>query len=77
MPLFAPEDLSPEDRLTYRRWVSGLLATYGALTMIFCSVIFYQTVVSPRQPQASGATADATPFDTPGPLPLMHAVKHD
>ena len=75
MPLFAPEDLSPEDRLTYRRWVGGLFATYGALTMIFCSVIFYQTVVSPRQPQSE--TADARPFDAPGTLPIMQAVKHD
>jgi hypothetical protein len=75
MPLFTPEDLNPEDRLTYRRWVGGLFATYGALSMIFCSVIFYQTVVSPRQPQS--ASADASPIDPIGPLPIRHAVKHD
>ena len=77
MPLFAPEDLNPEDRATYRRWVGGLFATYGALLMIFCSVIFYQAVVSPRQPQASGETADASPVDPVGPLPIRQAVKHD
>jgi hypothetical protein len=77
MPLFAPEDLNPEDRLTYRRWVGGLFATYGALSMIFCSVIFYQTVVSPRQPHASGVTADASPIDAVGSLPVRQAVKHD
>jgi hypothetical protein len=77
MPLFTPEDLSPEDRLTYRRWVGGLFATYGALSMIFCSVIFYQTVVSPRQPQTSGVTADAGTIDAVGSLPVRQAVKHD
>jgi hypothetical protein len=75
MPLFAPEDLNPEDRLTYRRWVGGLFATYGALSLIFCSVIFYQTVVSPRQPHAE--SADATPIDIVGPPPIRQAVKHD
>ena len=77
MPLFAPEDLSPEDRLTYRRWVGGLFATYGALTMIFCSVIFYQTVVSPRQPQNSAQTANAQPSEPVGSWPVIQAVKHD
>jgi hypothetical protein len=77
MPLFAPKDLGPADRLIYRRWVGGLFATYGALTMILCSVIFYQTVVSPRQPQPSGLTADAETIDAIGPLPVRHAVKHD
>jgi hypothetical protein len=75
MPLFAPEDLNPEDRLTYRRWVGGLFATYGALSMILCSVIFYQTVVAPRLPHSE--SADATPIDMVGPLPIRQAVKHD
>jgi len=75
MPLFAPENLSPEDRLTYRRWVAGLFATYGTLSMIFCSVIFYQTVVAPRQPHAE--SADATRFDIVGAPAIRQAVKHD
>jgi hypothetical protein len=77
MPLLAPKDLSPEDRMIYRRWVGGLFATYGALLMIFCSFLFYQTVISPRQPQASGESADARPIDTVGSLSIRQAVKHD
>lgn len=76
MPLPLLKELSPEDRVTYRRWVGGLFATYGALAMIFCSVIFYQTVISPRQPQATGETADASPIAV-GSLPIRQAVKHD
>jgi len=77
MPLFAPNELSPEDRLTYRRWVGGLFATYGALVMILGSVIFYHAVVSPGQTQLAGSTADANQAEATGPLPVGHAVKHD
>jgi hypothetical protein len=77
MPLLAPKDLSPKDRMIYRRWVGGLFVTYGALLMFFCSFIFYQTVISPRQPQASGESADAGAIDTVGSLPIRQAVKHD
>ena len=77
MPLFAPKDLGPEDRLTYRRWVGGLFATYGALLMMVCSLVFYQTVVSPRQLQGLGERADASPIDPVGSLPISQAVKHD
>ena len=75
MPFLAPIDLSPEDRMTYRRWVGGLFATYCAVLMIVGSLVFYQTVVSPRQPQASGQSADAV--DPVGSLPIRQAVKHD
>jgi hypothetical protein len=34
-----PENLSPEDRRVYRRWLGGLVGFYGALTIVTAGVI--------------------------------------
>lgn len=75
MPLLWPKELSPQDRVTYRRWVGGLFATYGTLLMLFGAFVAYQVMIAPTQTQALGEPADA--IDAIGPSPIRQAVKYD
>lgn len=76
MPLASLKELSPEDRATYRRWVGGLFATYGAILMLLVSFTFYQATIAPAY-HTSEEAADANSGNAVGPPPVRHAAKHD
>ena len=73
MPLQSLEGLSPQDRVTYRRWVGGVLATYGTILMLFVAFITYQAMVAPTQTQSAAAKSS----DIVDRMSVRHAVKYD
>jgi MFS family permease len=77
MPLFRPEELSSQDRVTYRRWVGGMFVTYGTILLMFVAFIFYQTMIVPTQRQVSGEIANAKSIDHVRSAPVRQAVKYD
>ncbi|UPJ47382.1 PQ-loop repeat-containing protein [Bradyrhizobium sp. 200] len=77
MPLPSLEELSPQDRVTYRRWVGGLFATYGSILMLCVAFVAYKVIVAPTQSQALAEPADENAIDTIGRSPVRQAVKHD
>jgi hypothetical protein len=72
MQRFSPKDLSPEERVFYRRWLGGVVATYGTILMMFGALFAYQVMVAPTPIQALEEPADAI-----GPAPIRQAVKYD
>jgi hypothetical protein len=77
MPLQSLEELSPQDRVTYRRWARGVFATYGALLTVLVALAFYQTMVAPTQTQMSGESAGGKSSATVVPPAIRHAVKYN
>jgi hypothetical protein len=76
MPLPSLEELSPRDRLTYRRWVGGVFATYGTILMLLVAFAYYQATIAPAYPTSEEAS-DANSRNAVDPPPVRHAVKYD
>lgn len=74
MQRFSPRDLSPEERVIYRRWLGGMVATYSAILMMLGALVAYHVMVAPTQTQAQ---ALEEPADAIGPAPIRQAVRHD
>jgi hypothetical protein len=72
------EDLSPEDRRTYRIWTRGIFAFYGALLAGLVVIAMSTTPAAQWVSDAANAEFVGTDLTPPmAPLPTQQAARID
>jgi hypothetical protein len=73
------EDLNPEDRRFYWKFVGGLFGFYGALLVVTIGVFVGNHLSKnlPREPAAAVTLREQLPAVIEDPTPVRHAANYD